>query len=66
MDLRDLGEAPLELRGRVLEEGIRIYCSDEVARVNLERDLLGCYHDCKPAFERMHEQRLKAFAREGV
>ena len=62
VDLRNLGPAPLELKGRVLEEGVRIYCSDERRRVNLERDLLGRYHDYKPSFAAMHELRLKGFA----
>ena len=66
VDLRNLGEAPLELRGRALEEGIRIYCRDDVARVNLERDLLGRYHDYKEEFARMHQTRLAQFARRGL
>src|SRR5262245_39585765 len=41
VDLRNLGDAPLELRGRVLEEGVRIFSGDDVERVGLERDLLG-------------------------
>ena len=65
VDLRDLGPAPLEVRGRVLEEGVRIYCSDETRRVNLERDLLGRYHDYKPSFAAMRALRLAAFARKG-
>ena len=66
VDLRNLGEAPLEWRGRVLEMGVRVYYRDEVQRVNLERDLLSRYLDQKPAFERMHELRLKRFAESGL
>ena len=66
VDLRDLGRAPLEARGRVLETGIRIYCRNDVQRVNIERDLLSQYLDQKPAFERMHELRLKQFAKSGL
>jgi predicted nucleotidyltransferase len=62
VDLRNLGEAPLELRGRVLEDGARIYSSDEPARVALERDLLARYHDYKETFRRLHELRLKTVA----
>lgn len=65
VDLRDLGRAPLEVRGRVLEQGVRIYCRDEVQRVNLERDLLSRYLDYKDTFRRMHDLRLKQFARLG-
>jgi predicted nucleotidyltransferase len=63
VDLRNLAEAPLELRGRVLEDGVRIYSGAEPARVALERDLLGRYHDYKAIFQRMHEIRLRSHAR---
>ena len=66
VDLRDLGRAPLELRGRVLEEGIRIYCRDRVRQVNLERDLLTRYHDYKPTFQRMRALRLSHVAAKGL
>lgn len=66
VDLRSLAEAPLELRGRVLEEGIRIFSGDDVERVGLERDLLGRYHDYKEVFQRMHELRLKKIAEQGL
>jgi len=45
VDLRNLDDAPLELRGRVLEEGCRIYSGDDVQRVSLERTTLSFYHD---------------------
>jgi len=66
VDLRDLAGAPLELRGRVLEEGVRIYSADDVARVELERDLLGRYHDYKDVFRHLHEVRLRALASRGI
>jgi predicted nucleotidyltransferase len=66
VDLRDLGDAPLELRGRVLEEGMRIYSGDPERRVALERDLLGRYHDYKDVFRNMHEIRLKQTAARGL
>jgi predicted nucleotidyltransferase len=66
VDLRNLAGAPLDVRGRVLEEGVRIYSGDDVARVGLERDLLGRYHDYKDAFRRMHELRLRALAARGI
>ena len=66
VDLRNLAEAPLELRGHVLEEGVRIYSGDDVARVELERDLLGRYHDYKDVFRHMHEARLRALAARGI
>jgi predicted nucleotidyltransferase len=66
VDLRNLGEAPLEWRGRVLEDGRRIYCRDEVQRVNLERDLLAQYLDQKNVFVRMHDLRLQHIAQSGL
>lgn len=65
VDLRNLGEAPLELRGRVLEDGVRIYSSDDAERVALERYVLGHYHDYKDAFREMHEVRLRRLAEQG-
>lgn len=62
VDLRCLGDAPLALRGRVLEEGHRVYVGDDVARVNLERDLLGRYHDYKAEIEAMRRLRFAALA----
>lgn len=62
IDLRCLWGAPLGLRGRVLTEGRRIYCSDEVARVDLERDLLGRYLDYKPELEALRELRFASLA----
>ena len=66
VDLRNLADAPLELRGRVLEEGMRIYSGNDAARVELERELLGRYHDYKDIFQRMHEVRLRAVAARGI
>jgi predicted nucleotidyltransferase len=66
IDLCNLADASLEFRGRVLEEGIRIFEGDPVARVALERELLGRYHDYKPVFQRLHERRLRAVAERGL
>jgi predicted nucleotidyltransferase len=62
IDLRNLADGPLELRGRVLEEGARIYSADEPERVALERYILARYHDYKDVFRQMHEQRLRGLA----
>ena len=66
VDLRNLGRARLELRGLVLEEGIRLYSGDPAGRVALERDLLGRYHDYKDVFKQMHDMRLRAIAERGI
>lgn len=62
VDLRDFRRAPLELRGRVIVEGARIYCNDRVKQVNLERDTLSRYQDYKETFDRMHAARLRNLA----
>jgi hypothetical protein len=61
-----LGRAPLEVRGRVLERGLRLYCSDEVARVRLEGSLLSMYHDYKDELENLHAERLATISRQAV
>jgi predicted nucleotidyltransferase len=66
VDLRDFRRAPLELRGRVMVEGVRIYCGDRVKQVNLERDTLSRYQDYKETFARMHTARLKNMAARGL
>jgi predicted nucleotidyltransferase len=66
VDLRDLAAASLELKGRVLEEGIRIFSADEPRRVALEREILGRYHDYKEEFRRMHDMRLRRVASLGL
>lgn len=56
VDFRGLDRAPLDVRGRIAEESIRIYSRDEPARVRLEADLLSRYHDYKsdePRVERL-------------
>jgi len=65
VDLRNLAGAPLELKGRVLEEGVRIYSGHDVERVALERELLARYHDYKEIFRQMHETRLRRLRPEG-
>jgi len=66
VDSRHLGGAPLEWRGRVLEGGLRVFCSDDVARVTLERELIVRWLDEKPRIERLHEMRLRSFAATGI
>ncbi len=62
VDLRNLAEAPLELRGQILEEGVRIYSGNDSKRVDLECDVLARYHDYKDVFRQMHDIRLRQMA----
>jgi len=66
VDLRNMADAPLEFKGRVLEEGVRIFSARDAERVALERELLGRYHDYKDEFLRMHEIRLRRVAAKGL
>lgn len=66
VDFRNLAEAPLELRGRVLEDGARVFSGDPVERVALERTVLARYHDYKFEFQAMHEMRLQRVAERGL
>ena len=66
VDLRNLGRAPLEWRARVLEQGCRLYCTNEPARVALERDLMSRWFDERPRLDRIHAERLTNFATTGL
>lgn len=66
VDLRDLGQAPLEWRARVLERGCRLHCTDESARVTLERELMVRWFDERPRLQCFHETRLASFAAAGL
>ncbi len=66
VDIRNLGPAPLEARGRILEHGVRLFSGDDVERVALERELLSRYHDRKAEFEELRRLRLRHSAEEGL
>lgn len=66
VDLRNLGQAPLEWRARVLERGCRLHCTDEMARVTLETELMVTWFDEQPRLQCFHEARLASFAAAGL
>ena len=66
VDLRDLAGAPLEVRGRILEEGVRIYSGDFQERVELEADTYSRFHDYKAEFEELARIRLQRIAARGL
>lgn len=66
VDLRNLAQAPLEMRGQILETGIRVYSSSPEQRVDLETYLMARYLDYKEVYREMHELRLNNMARQGV
>lgn len=66
VDLRNLGGAPLEWRARVLQEGRRLYCTDEPVRVAIERELMTRWFDERPRLDRIRTERLTQFAATGL
>ena len=66
LEVHLLNQAPLAITGRVMEEGVLVYCGDEAARVRLEVAIRGQYLGFKPAIEELHRVRLKAFADKGL
>jgi predicted nucleotidyltransferase len=66
VDLVDLRRASLRMRGRVLEEGQRLYSADEPGRVAFEVRTRGEYFDFLPT-QRAHRDRfLRRVAAEGL
>jgi predicted nucleotidyltransferase len=59
VDLRDMGRAPLEVRGALAEDGVRIFEGDFLARVELEADTLSRYHDYKAEFDELRRLRVR-------
>jgi len=62
VDLRSMERAPLDVKGRTLVYGVRVFSSNEEERVDFERDTLGDYFDYKDVYEKMRGDRLKAMA----
>lgn len=65
-DVRAINDAPLSVRGAVVQEGILLYCRDEEQRVDFESLTLKLYLDFEPVarmfrelfFERLRERGL--------
>jgi predicted nucleotidyltransferase len=65
-DLVVLDEAPLELRGRVVQEGRLLYRGDEPRRVRFEVDTLSRWLDVEPTVREQDRAYLARVAREGL
>lgn len=65
-DLVVLNEAPLELRGRVVQEGRPLYRADEPGRVRFEVDTLSRWLDVEPTVREQDRAYLARVAREGL
>ena len=66
VEVRVLNGAPLAFVGRVFEEGILFYSSDEELRIELEVPLRSQYLDFKPRLEKLRRERLEAFVQKGL
>ena len=66
IDVRIINEAPLLVRGHILQEGILVYEGDHQARVNFEVATLGRYFDYAPIAKRLQQALLDHVRREGI
>lgn len=66
VDLVMLDTAPLDLRGRVLEEGRLLWSDDEPHRVRYTVETLSRYHDVRSTIHAQDRAFLAAVAREGL
>jgi hypothetical protein len=66
VDIVALDRASLELRGRVVQEGRRIYSADEPARVAFEVRTRSEYFDFLPSLRRLERSYLSLVAERGL
>jgi predicted nucleotidyltransferase len=65
-DVRVINDAPLMVRGTVVQEGALLYCSDDEGRVDFESLTLKLYLDFEPAAEMFREIFFKRLREEGL
>ncbi len=66
VDVRAIDEAPLMVRGRILEQGILIYERDHTRRVAFEVATRKRYFDFAPVARRLRDAFLERVHREGL
>jgi len=66
LDVRIINLAPLEVKGKVLEEGLLVFSADEEKRVAFETYTRDRYFDFKPIANYMHHQFFKRISQEGL
>jgi predicted nucleotidyltransferase len=66
VDIIVLDEAPLELRGRIVQEGRVLFSADEARRVAFEVLTRSQYFDFLPTLEAHTRRYLRQVAREGL
>jgi predicted nucleotidyltransferase len=65
-DGRVINDAPLQMRGTVVQEGIRLYCRDEERRVDFESLTLKLHLDFEPVAKMFRELFVKRLREEGL
>ncbi len=65
-DVRAAESLPLILKGRVITEGILVYCRDDFARVRFETSVRGRYFDFLPVYRRYQQENLARMRREAA
>lgn len=66
LDVRAINEAPLLVRGEVVQEGIRLYERDHARRVAFEIETRKRYFDFEPVARRLQAAFLDKIRREGL
>ena len=66
VDLIELRAAPLELRGRVVQEGRLIFVADGAARVRFEVETRSMYFDYLPTLQEHTSRYLRQVAERGL
>lgn len=66
LDVRAIDEAPLLVRGEVVQEGIRLYERDHARRVAFEVETRKRYFDFAPVARRLQAAFLDKVRREGL
>jgi predicted nucleotidyltransferase len=66
VDVRSLNEAPLMVKGRIIQQGILVYERDKTARVAFEVATRKRYFDFAPIARRLQDAFLEHVHREGI
>lgn len=66
MDVRAINEAPLTVKGRIIQEGVLLYERDRVHRIAFEVETRKRYFDFAPVARRLRDVFLQRVHREGL
>ncbi|MGC9350268.1 MAG: nucleotidyltransferase domain-containing protein [Anaerolineae bacterium] len=66
VDVRTINDAPIMVRGNIIQKGIRVYESDHHARVSFEVATLMRYFDYAPAAHRLQRAFLERVRKKGI